>query len=126
MLSLLDHGATLCDGITRREWMRIGGIGPGGLTMPGLAAARAATPTSIAPTAKRVILFGLTGGGIRGGVVHGSSDRHAAFPIDGVVRPRDIISTVFHCLGYEPETVVHDPLDRPIPISRGRVIHEIL
>ena len=68
----------------------------------------------------------LAGGGIRGGAVHGSSDKHAAFPIDGVVRPRDIISTVFHCLGYDSETVIHDPLDRPIPISRGRVIHEIL
>ncbi|MEE3367565.1 MAG: DUF1501 domain-containing protein [Planctomycetota bacterium] len=68
----------------------------------------------------------MAGGGIRGGVVHGSSDRHAAFPVDGVVRPRDIISTMFHCLGYGSETVVHDPLDRPIPISRGRVIHEIL
>ena len=68
----------------------------------------------------------MAGGGIRGGVVHGSSDKHAAFPVDGVVRPRDIISTVFHCLGYSPETVVHDPLDRPIPISRGHVIREIL
>ncbi|MBO52509.1 MAG: hypothetical protein CMJ69_17210 [Planctomycetaceae bacterium] len=68
----------------------------------------------------------MAGGGVRGGVVHGSSDKHAAFPVDGVVRPRDIISTVFHCLGYSPETVVHDPLDRPIPISRGHVIREIL
>ena len=68
----------------------------------------------------------MAGGGIRRGVVHGSSDKHAAFPVDGVVRPRDIISTVFHCLGYSPETVVHDPLDRPIPISRGHVIREIL
>ena len=68
----------------------------------------------------------LAGGGIRGDAVHGSSDKHAAFPVDGVVRPRDIISTVFHCLGYGGETVVHDPLDRPITISRGRVIHEIL
>ena len=58
MLSLLDNGPTLCDGLTRREWMRIGGIGLGGLTMPRLAAARTAIP----PTAKRVILVGLTGG----------------------------------------------------------------
>ena len=62
MLSLLDNGPTLCDGLTRREWMRIGGIGLGGLTMPRLAAARTAAPTAIPPTAKRVILFGLTGG----------------------------------------------------------------
>ena len=64
MLSLLDHLPTLCDGGTRREWMRIGGVGLGGLTMPALAAAREASTSSIAPTARRVILFGLTGGAL--------------------------------------------------------------
>ena len=31
MLSLLNHLPTLCDGVTRREWMRIGGAGLGGV-----------------------------------------------------------------------------------------------
>ena len=44
--------------------MRIGGVGLGGLTMPALAAAREASTSSIAPTARRVILFGLTGGAL--------------------------------------------------------------
>jgi len=68
----------------------------------------------------------LAGGGIRGGIVHGSTDKHAAYPVDGIVRPKDILATVFHCLGYPPETEVHDPLGRPVQISRGRVLHEIL
>ncbi|MBQ16697.1 MAG: hypothetical protein CMJ65_06185 [Planctomycetaceae bacterium] len=68
----------------------------------------------------------LAGGGIRGGVVHGSSDKHAGFPVDGVVAPRDIIATVFHCLGYEPDTLLHDPLNKPFPISRGHVIEQVL
>ena len=68
----------------------------------------------------------MAGGGIRGGVVHGKSDSHAGYPVDGLVRPRDILATVFHCLGYSPETEIHDPFGRPLPISRGRVIEEIL
>ena len=68
----------------------------------------------------------LAGGGIRGGVVHGESDLRAAFPVSGVVAPRDLIATVFHCLGYEPDTLIHDPLDRPIPVSRGQAIEAIL
>lgn len=68
----------------------------------------------------------MAGGGIRGGVVHGVSDNHAAYPIDGMVRPKDIIATVFHCLGYPPEQAIHDQLGRPLPISRGRVIEEIV
>ncbi len=68
----------------------------------------------------------LAGGGIRGGVVHGSSDRNGAYPVDGRVEPRDLLATIFHCLGYAPDTEVQDSLGRPLPISRGRVITSIV
>jgi hypothetical protein len=68
----------------------------------------------------------LAGGGVRGGVVHGRSDGHAAFPVSGRVEPRDLLATVFHCLGHSPDTELHDTEGRPMPISRGRVIDEIL
>ncbi|HWB13694.1 MAG TPA: DUF1501 domain-containing protein [Pirellulales bacterium] len=68
----------------------------------------------------------LAGGGVRGGVVHGKSDAHAAFPMAGRVEPRDLLATIFHCLGYSPDTAIHDLEGRPLPISRGRVISEIL
>jgi hypothetical protein len=68
----------------------------------------------------------LAGGGVRGGTVVGKTDKQAAFPIDGIVRPRDFIATVFHLLGYAPHTEIYDPFNRPLPISRGRVLHEIL
>ncbi len=68
----------------------------------------------------------LAGGGVRGGVVHGKSDGHAAFPVSGVVEPRDLLATIFHCLGYSPETELHETEGRPFPLSRGRVIEEVL
>jgi hypothetical protein len=68
----------------------------------------------------------LAGGGVRAGVVHGQTDRQAGFPVAGEVRPRDFIATVFHLLGFAPQTDIHDPFGRPIPVSRGRVISEIL
>lgn len=68
----------------------------------------------------------LAGGGVRGGVVHGKSDAHAAFPVSGAVEPRDLLATIFHCLGHAPDTELVDTEGRPIPISRGRVISEIL
>ena len=73
-----------------------------------------------------VFSMAMAGGGIRGGLVHGSSDKEAAYPVDGRVEPQDIMATIFHCLGYHPDTVIHDTLGRPIPISRGEVIHQIL
>ncbi len=67
----------------------------------------------------------LAGGGIRGGQVYGSSDRIGAYPMEGRVRPEDLSATIFHCLGYAPETEFQDPLGRPHPISRGEVLHTI-
>lgn len=68
----------------------------------------------------------LAGGGTKGGIVHGSTDKRAAYPIEGRVLSQDITATLFHCLGHPPETEIQDRLGRPTPISRGRVIDEIL
>lgn len=65
------------------------------------------------------------GGGIRGGQVYGASDRDAAYPVEGAVSPADVTATIFHCLGYTPETELHDNTGRPFPVSRGRVISEL-
>ena len=50
----------------------------------------------------------LAGAGIRGGTVYGASDAHAAWPVDGPVRPADICATIYHQLGLDPDTIVHD------------------
>jgi len=68
----------------------------------------------------------LAGGGVRGGIVHGKSDGHAAFPVGGRIEPRDLLATIFHCLGHSPDSEMQDTEGRPLPISRGRVITEIL
>lgn len=73
-----------------------------------------------------VFSLALAGGGVRGGVVHGASDKDAAFPLEGRTEPQDLMATMFHCLGHHPETEIHDTLSRPLPISRGNVIHSIL
>jgi hypothetical protein len=73
-----------------------------------------------------VFSVALAGGGIKGGVVHGASDGQGAYPTEGVVAPCDITATIFDCLGYPPETEIHDPLGRPLPISRGVPIAPIL
>lgn len=74
----------------------------------------------------RVFCISLAGGGIRGGVVHGASDKHAAAPLDDAVRPCDYLATVFHLLGFHADTQVQDLEGRPLPISRGRVIEPVL
>ena len=72
-----------------------------------------------------VFSIALAGGGVKGGVVHGASDRHGAKPVSGRVGPADITATIFHALGFDPEETILDSSGRPRAISGGRVIHEI-
>ena len=68
----------------------------------------------------------LAGGGIQGGAVHGRSDRHGGYPLEGRVEPQDLSATIYHCLGFVPETELRDRFNRPLAISKGRPIREIL
>jgi hypothetical protein len=69
----------------------------------------------------------LAGAGIRGGSVIGASDRQAAYIKDRPVHIRDIVATIYRCLGIDPEMTVHDQAGRPIPIAHGgAAIAEIL
>ena len=73
-----------------------------------------------------VFSIAMAGGGIRGGMVYGASDAMGGQPKDGLVRPEDITATIFHCLGYAPETQMHEPQGRGLAISQGQVIGGIL
>jgi hypothetical protein len=72
-----------------------------------------------------VFSVALAGGGIRGGRVHGASDKTGGQPKEGRVQPADLAATIFHCLGHHPDTEMHDTLGRPLAISRGQVIRQL-
>ncbi|HJT78695.1 MAG TPA: DUF1501 domain-containing protein, partial [Gemmataceae bacterium] len=73
-----------------------------------------------------VFSVALAGGGVRGGQVYGASDSHGAQPKENRVQPQDLTATILHCLGYEPDSQIVNREGRPLPASRGRVLHEIL
>lgn len=73
-----------------------------------------------------VFSVALAGGGVCGGRVYGASDAIGAYPQEGKVQPEDLTATIFHCLGLDPHTEMYDTLQRPLPISRGEVIQQIL
>lgn len=69
----------------------------------------------------------LAGAGIKGGSVYGVSDAQAAYVKDNPASPADICTTIYHCLGIDPETAVQDRSGRPIAISHGgKPIREVL
>ncbi len=68
----------------------------------------------------------LAGGGSRGGLVYGKSDKHAAYPAADPVAPADLIATVYHALGIGEHQTLPDLNGRPVFVRPGRVIGELL
>ena len=69
----------------------------------------------------------LAGGGIKPGVVHGSSDRIGGRPSSNPVTPADVVATIYHCLGIANDLELQDRLSRPFQlVPWGSPIRELL
>ncbi|HEY1601961.1 MAG TPA: DUF1501 domain-containing protein [Pirellulales bacterium] len=68
----------------------------------------------------------LAGGGIRGGTVHGASDAKGAYVASQPVAPADVLATMWTQLGIDPATELHDRFGRPMALSKGRLLSELL
>lgn len=67
------------------------------------------------------------GGGIRRGAVVGRTDKHAGDVVERPVSPKDILATIYHLLGVDPATTLHDQLGRPLPlVAEGEVVREMV
>src|SRR5947208_580149 len=62
------------------------------------------------------------GGGVRGGLVYGASDKHAAEPAHHPITPADLAASLFHALGVNPHGEVQDRQGRPHALTLGEPI----
>jgi hypothetical protein len=70
------------------------------------------------------VLF--AGGGVKGGLVHGASDKRGAYPSQCPVTASDIVATIYHALGISPSLELQDRLGRPILLMpEGAPIREV-
>ena len=70
----------------------------------------------------------MAGGGVRGGVVHGTSDEYGIEPAEGGVHTHDLHATMLHCVGLDHErlTYRHAGRDYRLTDVSGRVVREVL
>ena len=66
------------------------------------------------------------GGGTRGGVVVGSSDKIGGYPAADPQTPETMAATIYHSLGIPEEAAWHDDLQRPHQIYYGEPIRGLL
>ena len=69
----------------------------------------------------------MAGGGVHRGAVVGRSDSQGATVAETPISPKDIHATTYHLLGINPESVMYDRQNRPLPIAgEGHVREELL
>jgi hypothetical protein len=68
------------------------------------------------------------GGGIAKGKIVGATDEIASDPTERPVSPKDLLATMYHCLGIDPHAFVPDRSGRQIPLvpDSNDVIPEML
>lgn len=76
------------------------------------------------PRASSVLL---AGGGIKRGVVHGTTDSIGELPSENPVEPSDVVATMYRCLGIDATKEYKTATGRPIKIlGKGAPIDDIL
>jgi len=84
-------------------------------------------PTSGRDHWPKVFSILMAGGGIKKGLVYGSSNSTAAEPEDNPLSVEDWATTVYHCLGIVADKELMAPGDRPIEIvDGGKVVKDLL
>jgi Protein of unknown function (DUF1501) len=67
----------------------------------------------------------LAGGGVRGGMVHGASDKLGAYPDRDGVSPGDLAATLLWRFGLEPTAEIRDLSGRPYRLAEGEPLRSI-
>jgi hypothetical protein len=64
----------------------------------------------------------LAGGGVKGGITFGASDKVGAYPDSDAVSPADLGATLFWRFGLDPEREIIDLTNRPYKLAEGQAI----
>ena len=64
----------------------------------------------------------IAGAGIKRGYVHGESDKTGSSPLEDPVHPRELLATIYHGFGINPETIVYNHLNQPRELVKAQAV----
>jgi hypothetical protein len=67
----------------------------------------------------------VAGAGIKRGYVHGKSDKTGSSPVEDPVHPMEILATMYHAFGIEPETIVLNHLKQPRELVKAKAVTKL-
>ena len=67
----------------------------------------------------------IAGAGIKRGYVHGESDKTASSPAKDPVHPSELLATIYHAVGIDPETIVYNHLNQPRELVKAKALTKL-
>jgi uncharacterized protein (DUF1501 family) len=67
----------------------------------------------------------IAGAGIKRGYVHGESDKTASSPAKDPVHPTELLATIYHAFGIDPETIVYNHLNQPRELVKAKAVTKL-
>ena len=67
----------------------------------------------------------IAGAGIRRGYVHGESDKTGSSPKSDPVHPTELLATIYHAVGIDPETIVYNHLNQPRELVKAKAVTKL-
>jgi uncharacterized protein (DUF1501 family) len=67
----------------------------------------------------------VAGAGIKRGYIHGKSDKTASAPAENPVHPAELLATIYHSFGIDPETIVHNHLNQPRELVKAKAVTQL-
>ncbi|QDU80864.1 hypothetical protein Pla110_26000 [Polystyrenella longa] len=67
----------------------------------------------------------MAGAGIKRGQVHGKSDKTASSPLEDPVHPGELLATIYHSFGINPETIVYNHLNQPRELVKADAVSSL-
>ncbi|QDT63143.1 DUF1501 domain-containing protein [Calycomorphotria hydatis] len=64
----------------------------------------------------------VAGAGIGRGQIYGKSDATASAPAENPVHPGELLATIYHAFGIEPETIVYNHLNQPRELVKAQAV----
>ncbi|TLD71986.1 DUF1501 domain-containing protein [Phragmitibacter flavus] len=67
----------------------------------------------------------IAGAGIKRGYVHGKSDATASSPLEDPVHPGELLATIYHAFGIDPESIVYNHLNQPRELVKAKAVTQL-
>ncbi|MSU59686.1 MAG: DUF1501 domain-containing protein [Pedosphaera sp.] len=67
----------------------------------------------------------IAGAGIKRGYVHGKSDKTGSSPAEDPVHPTELLATMYHAFGIDPETIVYNHLKQPRELVKAKAVTKL-